>query len=67
VISLGMKDNTKNMNLGTGCSKEEKEVDIKLFNAYQDMFAWMYDYLKTYDTCVIQHTIHIKKDSKPFK
>ena len=32
-----------------------------------DVFAWSYEYLKEYDTSIIQHTIPIKPREKPFR
>jgi hypothetical protein len=34
---------------------------------FPDVFAWSYEYLKVYDTKVIQHVIPIKYDHKSFK
>jgi hypothetical protein len=34
---------------------------------FYDVFAWSYDDLKVYDPNVIQHTIPIQRDVKPFK
>ena len=34
---------------------------------YTDVFAWSYEYLKDYDTSIIQHIISIKHGEKPFK
>ena len=34
---------------------------------YNDVFAWSYEYIKEYDTTIIQHTIPIKPHEKPFK
>lgn len=34
---------------------------------YVDVFAWSYSDLNAYDTNIIQHTIPIMKDEKPFK
>jgi hypothetical protein len=31
------------------------------------VFAWSYEYLKEYDTSIIQHTIPIKENEKPFR
>ena len=31
------------------------------------MFAWSYEYIKEYDTSIIQHTIPIKPGEKPFR
>jgi len=40
---------------------------IELFKEFQDVFAWSYEDLKSYDTSVIQHTIPLKENKKPFK
>ena len=32
-----------------------------------DVFAWFYEDFKTYDTSIIQHTIPLKPDTKPFR
>jgi hypothetical protein len=34
---------------------------------FYDVFCWTYDDLKVYDLDVIQHTIPIQKNAKPFK
>jgi hypothetical protein len=39
---------------------------IKLFKEYKDIFSWMYEYLKTYDTKIIQHIIPIEASNKTF-
>ena len=31
---------------------------------FPDVFAWSYEYLKVYDTGLIQHVIPIKEDKK---
>lgn len=38
-----------------------------MFKEFQELFAWSYDDLKSYDTSVIQHTIPLKENQKPFK
>jgi hypothetical protein len=48
-------------------SKEERKDYLKLFREYQDVFAWSYRELKTYDTHIIQHTISLKSKVKPFQ
>ena len=40
---------------------------IALFKEFQDVFAWSYEDLKSYDTSIIQHKIPIKEDQKLFK
>ena len=34
---------------------------------HTDVFSWSYEYLKEYDTSIIQHTIPIKIHKKPFR
>ena len=34
---------------------------------FSNVFAWSYDNLKGYDTNIIQNTILIKEDEKPFR
>eukprot|EP00253_Pinus_taeda_P003730 PITA_03730 len=46
---------------------DQKLKYIKLFTEFQDVFAWSYEDLKSYDTSVIQHTIPLKEHQKPFK
>ena len=33
---------------------------------FSNVFAWRYEYLKEYDTSIIQHKIPIKENEKPF-
>jgi hypothetical protein len=65
--NLGTPENPKNVNLGKKISKEERKASLKLFRQYQDVFAWSYRDLKTYDTCIIQHTIPLNPEVKPFQ
>jgi hypothetical protein len=66
-VNLGTPDNPKYVNLEKTISKEERKSYLKLFKQYQDVFAWSYKDLKTYDTCIIQHTISLKPEVKPFQ
>jgi ribonuclease HI len=66
-INLGTPENPKNVNLGKAVSKEDRKAYLKLFKEYQDVFAWSYQELKTYDTRIIQHTIPLKYGIKPFQ
>jgi hypothetical protein len=66
-INLGTQENPKNINLGKKISKEERKAYLKLFKQYQDLFSWSYRDLKTYDTRIIQHTIPLKPEVKPFQ
>eukprot|EP00253_Pinus_taeda_P020176 PITA_20176 len=40
---------------------------MKLLSLFSDVFAWDYSDLNTYDTNIIQHTIPIKPNQKPFR
>lgn len=44
-----------------------KQKYIELFKEFADVFAWSYEYLKSYDTEIIQHKIPLKENQKPFK
>ena len=44
-----------------------KDKYISLMSSFADVFAWDYSDLKTYDTNIIQHTIPIKPNQKPFR
>jgi hypothetical protein len=50
-----------------GCSKQEKSSFIKLFKEFKDVFAWTYEYLKTFDPNIIQHVIPMKPQTLPFQ
>lgn len=45
----------------------QKPKYVDLFKEFQDVFEWSYEDLKSYDTVVIQHTIPLKPNQKPFK
>jgi len=53
--------------LSQSLPRDQKPKYIDLFKEFQDVFAWSYEDLKSYDTSVIQHTIPLKPNQKPFK
>ena len=53
--------------LSKSLPQHEKEKYIELLKEFQDVFAWSYEDLKSYDTNIIHHKIPIKEDQKPFK
>ena len=59
-VNLGTSDNPQCINLGVGCSEQEKAAFIKLFKEFKDSFAWTYDDLKTFNPNIIQHVIPMK-------
>jgi hypothetical protein len=66
-IKLGSNISPQNVNLGKNCSLEERHAYIKLFKEYKDIFTWTYEYLKKYDTNIIQHVIPMKAQTKTFQ
>jgi len=52
--------------IGKGTSKKKKNL-VNLVQEYRDVFAFTYDELKAYREDVIQHTIPLKKNTKPFQ
>ena len=66
-VNLGTEDEPKYVNLGKCSSPGERSKFISLFQQYKDVFAWNYEYIKTYDTRIIQHVIPIKAGVKPFQ
>jgi ribonuclease HI len=66
-VNLGTNENPQCINLGLGCSQQEKAAFIKLFKEFKDVFAWTYDDLKTFDPNIIQHVIPMKPQTLPFQ
>ena len=66
-VNLGTADKPKLVKLSKALSPEVKEKYVKLLSEFSDVFAWDYSDLKVYDKNIIQHTIPIKPDQKPFR
>lgn len=64
LVNLGIELKPQNINLGLGITSDEKSAFIHLLKKYKNVFAWNYEYLKTYDTSIIQHTIPMTSDEK---
>ena len=65
--NIGTKENPKMIKLSKTLPPNQKLKYVELFKEFQDVFAWSYEDLKSYDTSVIQHTIPLKENQKPFK
>ena len=65
--NIGTEEDPKVIKISKNMTQESKEKYIKLMKEFYDVFAWTYDDLKVYDPYVIQHTIPIQKNAKPFK
>ena len=53
LVNLGTKEDPKIVNLGLGCSPQERVVFVKLFKEYKDVFSWTYGDLKIFDINVL--------------
>ena len=65
--NIGTEEKPKLIKISKALPPEEKVKYINLFKVFQDVFAWGYEDLKSYDTSIIQHKIPLKQDHKPFK
>ena len=65
--NLGTEENPKMIQLSKSLSLDQKLNYVELVREFQDVFAWSYEDLKSYDTSIIQHTIPLKENQKPFK
>jgi hypothetical protein len=65
--NIGTAEKPKMIKLSKNLPPDQKPKYIDLFKEFQDVFAWSYEDLKSYDTSVIQHTIPLKPNQKPFK
>ena len=65
--NIGTIDKPKIIKLSASLPPDQKPKYIDLFKEFQDVFAWSYEDLKSYDSSVIQHIIPLKPNQKPFK
>ena len=65
--NIGSEAEPKMIRMSKSLSEEEKKKYIILLKEFVDIFAWSYQYLRTYDTSIIQHKIPRKQNTKPFK
>lgn len=66
-VNLGTAENPKMVKLSKALPLKVKNQYIRLLSSFSNVFAWDYSDLKTYDTSIIQHTIPIKQNQKPFR
>ena len=65
--NLGTEENPKMVKLSKSLPPDQKLKYVELMREFQDVFTGSYEDLKSYDTSIIQHTIPLKEDQKPFK
>eukprot|EP00253_Pinus_taeda_P025957 PITA_25957 len=66
-VNIRTTANPKLVKLSKALPPKIKDKYISLLSSFADVFAWNYSDLKTYDTNIIQHTIPIKPNQKPFR
>jgi hypothetical protein len=65
--NIGTTKNPNIIKLSKALDAEQKDRYVSLIKKFVDTFAWSYEYLKTFDTDIIQHKIPLKTGSKPFR
>ena len=66
-VNIKTTDKPKLIKQSKSLSLEVKDKFIHLLSKFSDVFVWDYADLKEYDKKIIQHTIPIKPDQKPFR
>ena len=65
-VNIGTNEKPRMVKLSKYLTLEMKGKYTTLLAEFSDVFSWDYSDLKAYDTIIIQHTIHVKPDQKPF-
>jgi ribonuclease HI len=65
--NIGTEDEPNLIKLSRSLIEEQRSEYIGLLKEFDDVFAWTYEDLKTYDTSVIEHKIPLKEEAKPFR
>ena len=66
-FNIGIVVDPKFIKISNNLPQKARGGYLALLKKYSKVFAWKYEDLKVYDTSVIQHTIPIKEDAKPFR
>jgi len=66
-VNIGTTEHAKMVKMSKALPPKVKAKYISLLSSFAYVFAWDYSNLKTYDTNIIQHTISIKPNQKPFR
>lgn len=65
--NIGIEKQPKIIKLSKNLTPKSRERYVNLMREYSDVFSWIYDDLKVYDTSIIQDIIPIKEGERPFK
>jgi hypothetical protein len=66
-FNIGTTNDPKLIKIFKNLPEQEWREYLALLKKYTKVFAWRYEDIKVYDTSIIQHTIPIKEDAKPFR
>ena len=66
-LNIGTASDPKFIKISKSLPEKARLEYLALLKKYTKVFAWKYEDLKVYDTSIIQHTIPVKEDAKPFK
>ena len=64
---IGTAETPKIVKLSKALPIEQKDRYVSLMKKFDDIFAWLYEYLKKFDTEIIQYKIPLKDGSSPFR
>ena len=65
--NIGTNEDPTIIKISTNLPSEAKGKCLSLLKEYSKVFAWKYEDINVYDTSVIQHTIPINENEKPFR
>jgi hypothetical protein len=65
--NIGTEKDHKYIKLSKNIPTDHREEYLQFFKEYMDVFSWIYEDLKTYDTSIIQHRIPLKLGTNPFR
>jgi hypothetical protein len=65
--NIRIVENPKIVKLSKALAPKQKYKYVNLVKNFVDIFTWLYEYLKTFDTDIIQHKIPLKVGSNPFR
>jgi hypothetical protein len=65
--NIGTEKKPKFVKLPSSLTIKKRAEYVELLKEFADVFAWIYEDLRTYDTTVIKHKIPLKEEAKPFR
>jgi hypothetical protein len=65
--NIGIEKDPKLVKLSSNLPREQRDDYAELLRECVDVFPWTYEYLRIYNTCVIEHKIPLKEEAKSFR